>query len=165
MNKVYTIVWESYGYMDDEFSSTVDVFNDLESAKIYFEMMKTNIIKEYLDYTDYETIEGLIDDEYFYMDETPVLSGDEYLYIEYDEYGRDKLRIYEKPVMKFNESVATMLSCKMSIKANTNITIEEMEGLIDDLRQCNNPFNCPHGRPSIIHFSIYELEKMFKRSI
>ena len=102
MNKVYTIVWESYGYMDDEFSSTVDVFNDLESAKIYFEMMKTNIIKEYLDYTQYETIEGLIDDEYFYMDEQPTRDGNEYLFIDYDEFGHDKLRIYEKPVMKFN---------------------------------------------------------------
>ena len=102
MNKVYTIVLESYGYMDDEFSTTIDVFDDLESAKIYFEMMKSNIIKEYLDYTEYEAIENLIDDEYFYMDETPVLNGDEYLYIEYDDYGHDKLRIYEKPVMKFN---------------------------------------------------------------
>ena len=102
MNKVYTIVWESYGYMDDEFSTEVEVFNDLESAKIYFEMIKSNIIREYLDYTEYNTIESLIDDEYFYMDETPVLNGDEYLYIEYDDYGRDKLRIYEKPIMKFN---------------------------------------------------------------
>lgn len=67
-------------------------------------------------------------------------------------------------IMKFNESVATMLSCKMSIKANTNITIEEMEGLINDLRQCNNPFNCPHGRPTIIFYSKYDLEKLFKRS-
>lgn len=49
MNKVYTIVWESYAYMDGEFGTTVDIFDDLESAKIYFEMMKTNIIDEYLD--------------------------------------------------------------------------------------------------------------------
>ena len=102
MNKVYTIVWESYGYMDDEFSTTIDVFNDLESAKIYFEMIKSNIIREYLDHTGYEAIEGLIDDEYFYMDETPTLNGDQYLYIDYDEFGHDRLRIYEKPVMKFN---------------------------------------------------------------
>jgi len=67
-------------------------------------------------------------------------------------------------IMKFNESVATMLSCKMSIKANTNITLEEMENLIDDLRRCDNPFNCPHGRPTIIFYSKYDLEKLFKRS-
>ena len=49
MNKVYTVVWESYGYMDNEFSAVVEFFNDLESAKIYFEMIKANIIKEYFD--------------------------------------------------------------------------------------------------------------------
>ena len=53
----------------------------------------------------------------------------------------------------------------MSIKANTYIDKPSMESLINDLRKCKNPYNCPHGRPSIIHFSIYELEKMFKRSI
>ncbi|HHW68921.1 MAG TPA: DNA mismatch repair endonuclease MutL [Tenericutes bacterium] len=67
-------------------------------------------------------------------------------------------------IIKFNEKVAIMLSCKMSIKANENITHEEMESLIDDLRKCDNPFNCPHGRPTIIHYSNYELEKLFKRS-
>lgn len=66
---------------------------------------------------------------------------------------------------KFIDNVAKMVSCKMSIKGNTRINIEEMESLINDLRKCNNPFNCPHGRPTIIHFTIYELEKMFKRSI
>ena len=66
---------------------------------------------------------------------------------------------------KFNDNLAKMVSCKMSIKANTYIDKPSMESLINDLRKCNNPYNCPHGRPSIIHFSIYELEKMFKRSI
>ena len=66
---------------------------------------------------------------------------------------------------KFNDNLAKLVSCKMSIKANTNITIEGMESIINQLRQCNNPYNCPHGRPTIINFSIYELEKMFKRSI
>ena len=66
---------------------------------------------------------------------------------------------------KFNDNLAKMVSCKMSIKANTYIDKPSMEALINDLRKCKNPYNCPHGRPSIIHFSIYELEKMFKRSI
>ena len=67
-------------------------------------------------------------------------------------------------IEKFNEKIATMLSCKLAIKANENITILEMEALINDLRKCDNPFNCPHGRPTIIFYSKYDLEKLFKRS-
>ena len=67
-------------------------------------------------------------------------------------------------IEKFNEKVATMLSCKLAIKANEAISTEELEQLIDDLRKCDNPYNCPHGRPTIIHYSNYELEKLFKRS-
>ncbi len=66
---------------------------------------------------------------------------------------------------KFNDNLAKLISCKMSIKANTRITLEAQEEIINKLRRCKNPFNCPHGRPTIIHFTIYELEKMFKRSI
>lgn len=66
---------------------------------------------------------------------------------------------------KFNEKVSITLSCKLSIKANENITIEEMEHLINNLRQCANPFTCPHGRPTIVFYSNYELERMFKRVI
>ena len=65
---------------------------------------------------------------------------------------------------KFNDNVAATMACKMSIKANTNITQEEMENLINDLRKCKNPFNCPHGRPTVIYYSIGDLEKLFKRS-
>ena len=67
-------------------------------------------------------------------------------------------------IEKFNESIATTLSCKMAIKANMNITHEEMENLINDLRKCDNPFNCPHGRPTVLFYSNYDLEKLFKRS-
>lgn len=66
---------------------------------------------------------------------------------------------------KFNDNLAKLISCKMSVKANTRITTEAQEEIISKLRKCDNPFNCPHGRPTIIHFTIYELEKMFKRSI
>lgn len=65
---------------------------------------------------------------------------------------------------KFNDGLAATVACKMSIKANTNITIDEMNNLIDDLRSCDNPFNCPHGRPTVIFYSTSDLEKLFKRS-
>lgn len=67
-------------------------------------------------------------------------------------------------VEKFNESIAINLSCRLSIKANENITISEMEYLISDLRKCKNPYNCPHGRPTVIFYSKNDLEKLFKRS-
>ena len=68
-------------------------------------------------------------------------------------------------IEKFREKAAIMLSCKMAIKANTNISMSEMEALIDDLRKCDNPYTCPHGRPTTIFYSNYELEKMFKRAM
>ncbi|MGM9849794.1 MAG: DNA mismatch repair endonuclease MutL [Bacilli bacterium] len=67
-------------------------------------------------------------------------------------------------IEKFNEEAIKMLSCKMAIKANTNMSLEEMENIINDLRKCKNPYNCCHGRPSIIFYSRAELDKMFKRS-
>ncbi len=64
---------------------------------------------------------------------------------------------------KFNEKIAITLACKMSIKANQHISLEEMKELILRLRETENPFTCPHGRPTIISYSNYELEKLFKR--
>lgn len=65
--------------------------------------------------------------------------------------------------IKFNENIAITLACKMSIKANMHISKEAIEELLKELVTCDNPYNCPHGRPTIIKFSIYDLEKMFKR--
>ena len=65
--------------------------------------------------------------------------------------------------VKFNEHIAITLACKMSIKANMRISIEAVEELLQELVNCDNPYNCPHGRPTIIKFSIYDLERMFKR--
>ncbi len=64
---------------------------------------------------------------------------------------------------RFNDSISAMMACKASIKANTDLSIEEMQKIIDDLETCKNPYNCAHGRPTIIHYPIYELEKLFKR--
>ncbi|MBR2138465.1 MAG: DNA mismatch repair endonuclease MutL [Bacilli bacterium] len=65
--------------------------------------------------------------------------------------------------VKFNEAAAIRLACKMSVKANTNIGYTEQEELINKLFKCEFPYTCPHGRPTIIKYPIYELEKLFKR--
>ena len=65
--------------------------------------------------------------------------------------------------VKFNDHVAATLACKTSVKGNTNISMESIEEILNSLVKCDNPYNCPHGRPTIIKFSIYELERMFKR--
>ena len=65
--------------------------------------------------------------------------------------------------VKFNDSLAARLACKMSVKGNTSITYEEQEELINRLFKCEFPYTCPHGRPTVIKYPIHELEKMFKR--
>lgn len=67
-------------------------------------------------------------------------------------------------LQRFNDHLAATLACKASIKANTSITMDEAKNLIEDLRKCDNPFNCPHGRPTIITYTKSDLEKLFKRS-
>ena len=67
--------------------------------------------------------------------------------------------------IKFRENVAITLACKMAIKANEHISMMQIEELLNNLVKCDNPYNCPHGRPTIIKFTIYDLEKMFKRAM
>jgi len=67
--------------------------------------------------------------------------------------------------IKFNDHLIKTAACKMSIKANTKMSLEAMKALLDELVLCDNPYNCCHGRPTIIKFSNYDLERMFKRSM
>lgn len=66
-------------------------------------------------------------------------------------------------VAEIRDSLAKNLSCKHSIKANKFINRNEIDTLLYDLEQCENPYTCPHGRPVIIKFTVNEIEKMFKR--
>ncbi|MFV0558253.1 MAG: DNA mismatch repair endonuclease MutL [Enterococcus sp.] len=66
-------------------------------------------------------------------------------------------------VKKFREATAIMMSCKQSIKANHHLDERQARVLLQDLEKCDNPFNCPHGRPVLIHFTNSDMEKMFKR--
>ena len=64
---------------------------------------------------------------------------------------------------QFRIKTAAMMSCKRAIKANHHLDEQQARALLAHLRQCQNPFNCPHGRPVTIHFTDNDLEKMFKR--
>lgn len=62
------------------------------------------------------------------------------------------------------EKIASM-SCKAAVKGNNRLSVEEANALIEQLLQLDNPYNCPHGRPTIISMSKYEIEKKFKRIV
>ncbi len=105
-----------------------------------------------------------------------------------DEFGPDTFRVTEIPmfmelseaedfVNQFIENITDstnlsnkvvidkliMMSCKAAVKANDKLSPEEVKALIKDLSACVNPFSCPHGRPTFIRLTRYEIEKMFKR--
>ena len=63
-----------------------------------------------------------------------------------------------------SDRMATM-ACKAAVKGNQKLSVRETEALIDELLQLENPYNCPHGRPTIISMTKYELEKKFKRIV
>jgi DNA mismatch repair protein MutL len=64
---------------------------------------------------------------------------------------------------KLREKSSVLCSCKASIKANQRLTALESDTLLERLAACKQPYTCPHGRPIVISFSIYDLEKLFKR--
>lgn len=66
---------------------------------------------------------------------------------------------------KFNDRLAAHAACRMSIKAHDYISLEEANKLLEQLLLCENPYHCPHGRPVMINYSYYELEKLFKRVV
>ena len=66
---------------------------------------------------------------------------------------------------KFIYKTASTMACKMSIKANDYLDLSSAKILLDNLRVCDNPFTCPHGRPTIITYSNYDLERLFKRAM
>ncbi|WP_404331555.1 DNA mismatch repair endonuclease MutL [Mesobacillus maritimus] len=73
------------------------------------------------------------------------------------------LQMKKVDIKKLREEAAILMSCKGSIKANRHLRNDEIQALLDELRRSSDPFTCPHGRPIIVHYSTYEMEKMFKR--
>ena len=66
---------------------------------------------------------------------------------------------------KRREDIIIRMSCKAAIKAGKELGISEMKKLVSVLFRCKNPYSCPHGRPTVVRFNHYELEKMFKRVV
>ena len=93
-----------------------------------------------------------------------------------DLYGCDEKSLFlevmdelsEGPLVKnftvVEEKLASM-ACKSAVKGNNTLSFSEMETLIDELLTLENPYNCPHGRPTIISMTKYEIEKKFKRIV
>lgn len=76
--------------------------------------------------------------------------------------------IIEKGSFDFDQFVwrmAATTACRMSVMANTYISEEDQEWILENIRYCDNPFTCPHGRPTIITYTRYELERLFKRQL
>lgn len=66
---------------------------------------------------------------------------------------------------KFIWHMAATTACRMSVMAGDYISEEDQEWILENIRYCDNPFTCPHGRPTIITYTKYELEKLFKRQL
>lgn len=158
--------------------------------RVNYEMIKKRFADEVVQYTDMLvplSIELSTSDFNAFMDNVSVLED---LGFKIEEFGINTILIKGHPTWlaknfegdnlrtivdlviengknfnkdRFLDSLAKMVSCKMSVKANEHLSFGEMEKLLDDLVKCDNPYNCCHGRPSIMKFTNYELEKMFKR--
>lgn len=88
---------------------------------------------------------------------------DEHIFIE--DMIHQVLKDNKIDLLSLQEHAIATLSCKASLKGNTHLSLEGMQNIIDNLMRCDNPYVCPHGRPTIIHYSSYELEKLFKRVV
>ncbi len=76
-------------------------------------------------------------------------------------YNLKNMKSKETSTIKYN-AIAT-LACKSAVKANDNLKDEEIKKLIEDMLILDNPYTCPHGRPTMIKFTLKDLEKKFKR--
>ncbi|MBO0993044.1 DNA mismatch repair endonuclease MutL [Bacillus sp. SD088] len=129
-------------FSTDEYIKIGEYKNELETVGIFLEDFGTNsfIVRSHPNWFpkgyEKETIEDLIE---------------------------QLLAMKKMNIKTLLEEAAIMMSCKGSIKANRFLRQDEIQALLQELRQTEDPFTCPHGRPIIVHFSTYEIEKMFKR--
>jgi DNA mismatch repair protein MutL len=77
----------------------------------------------------------------------------------------DELKVHGKSgkMDALRNEVLSVMACHPAIKVHRHLSKQEMEGLIEDLFACRMPHSCPHGRPTVVRFSMDEIRKMFKR--
>ena len=177
-------------YILAEYDSTLYLIDQhVAHEKILFEKYSSDIAKKKVEIQPLmiPLVVTLPTEDYLYYDENKEIFekagfkisdfGDNSIRIEEVPYFLDKLNptelitsminnlkkmgTGETVEVKYNK-IASM-SCRAAVKANDVLSILEMENLIEDLRYINDPFHCPHGRPTIIKFTSYELDKKFKR--
>lgn len=100
----------------------------------------TYIVREIPSFMDMAEAEEFLEDIFMQLDEKPDLSNS---------------RVFERIITK---------SCKSAVKAGDRLDDSEIMALFEQLKSCENPFSCPHGRPTFIKMTQYELERMFKRA-
>ncbi|MFA5470837.1 MAG: DNA mismatch repair endonuclease MutL [Acholeplasmataceae bacterium] len=122
---------------------------DLEIVKQY-----EHVFKSYQFIFDQEKIVGLPT----WLREEEIEKAIEEMISQLQEHETIDLKI-------LRDHLAKDISCKGSIKANQHISRQEVMKLMSDLRLCKNPYTCPHGRPTIIKLSHYDVERMFKRVV
>ncbi len=89
------------------------------------------------------------------------LTAADYFHELLDELSQERL---SSEISSVDDRIATM-ACKSAVKGNNRLSRQEAETLIDELLTLDNPYHCPHGRPTIVAYSKYELEKKFKRIV
>jgi len=132
----------TFEYSTDEYVKITENLNELEKVGVFLEEFGLNsfIVRSHPQWFP---------------------KGDEKQIIE--DMIEQLLSMKKVDIKKLREEAAIMMSCKASIKANRHLRNDEIQALLDDLRKASDPFTCPHGRPIIVHYSVYEMEKMFKR--
>ncbi|MBE6042687.1 DNA mismatch repair endonuclease MutL [Clostridium thermopalmarium] len=180
-NNTYILAQESNNfYIIDQHAAHEKILfekfkNQIENSEVISQILITPIIVELSSY------------DYVYYTENMEIFNRSGFFIE--DFGDNTISIREAPMLlgkasveeffleildnlknmgsgkttEVNYNIIASLACKAAIKANHPLTSKEMNALIEELRYIKEPFNCPHGRPTIVKISLTDIEKMFKR--
>jgi len=101
----------------------------------------------------------------FELTEMPAWLADDDAYLFVENIVNSLIKYGTVNLKDLRDNLSKSIACKGAIKANNPLNNNEVHYLIENLRKTKNPYYCPHGRPVLIFFSLYEIEKMFKRVV